>query len=175
MSKIQILNETQVNHYVEVLLPILEVDFNKKADELEKKAKAEQDNFVEDPEVIKLKNEQKEKLDKINKLYELTKQLRVIGKDYRISNSNYYKSSEIVTTDEELAEVITDMEEEVKKLTLKLSEKNFKVDLRHFREHTMKDELRARLSMTSVMGFDEIKKLILGSIDVNSYFTNIIN
>lgn len=172
MSKIQILNEKQVNDYVAVLLPELLEKFNAKRDILKDQAKKEKDNFTTHVEVIKLKKEQLEKVDLATKLIEFFKQLQEFDKDLYIKRKNHW--GELTTTDEEMKELLEEQTTELDELLLKLSKENLFVDQSWYRRDCMSNELRARLSMTAVNDFDKIKTIILESIDINSFFTKTI-
>lgn len=170
MPKIQILNETQVNHFVDVLLPELLVKFNAKAKELEKLANEDKDNFATHAEVVELKEKQDKKVVEVKQLIEISKQLKEINKKYSITNTNSYNSP--VTTEEELERVIKEQKNTMDDLLLRLASIKHNVNQLWTRQSRMTDELKARLSMVTVGEFTEIKEAILKSIDPISYFTN---
>lgn len=166
-TKIQILNEKQVDHFIDVLKPKLVAKFNTIRDILREQAEKEKDNFVTHAEVIELKKKQTEKLEIGKKTIILTKQLHELNVDYRIC-TNYYDS--IIENEEELKRLEERQSKELNDLLLKLSKENLFVDETWSRRSTMLDELRARLSMTAVNDFNSIEKIILESIDINSFF-----
>lgn len=169
MPKIQILNETQVSHFVDTILPKLQKKFNAKQKELEELAKKEIGNFADSAEVIELTKEQLEQVEKTNKLIFASKQLQELDEDYIIKSRNYFGN--IITTEEGLKKLLEDQKGEMNELLEKLSRTKLNVNQTYHRNDMMINELRARLSMTAVGTFDYIQDIILKSIDINSYFT----
>lgn len=167
MPKIQILNETQVNHFVEALLPELMVKFNIEADRLEKLAEERKDNFATHAEVIELKQKQEKKIAEVQKIIEIGKQLKEIDPKYRIYSDRY----DLLNTKEDLEKLIKEQEETLSIVILNLSREALNVADRGRRAENLSIELTARLSMTAVGTFDEIKKTILKSIDPISFLT----
>lgn len=171
MPKIQILNETQVNHFADVLLPELLVKFNAKADELEKLAEERKDNFATHAEIIELKKKQEERIAEVQKIIDFSKQLKEIHPKYRIYSDHY----DLISTEKDLEDLIKDQKEIINLTILNLSKKALHVDNRYTRQEMLTNELTARLSMAGVGTFDEIKTNILKSIDPLSYLTNPLN
>lgn len=173
MSKIQILNETQVKHYFDVLYPELLAKFNPRKDELLKQAENEKDNFSTHEEVIKLRKEYDEKIEKSIKVIALQKELQKIDEAYYVSYNGWRT---IATDDKKLENLKEEADKAIEDKKLQLSRKNLHVDDPWFRREVMNRELTARLSMTAVTDFDTIKDVILKSININSFFsTPIIN
>jgi hypothetical protein len=174
MSKIQILNEKQISHYFDVLYPELIAKFNLKKDELKKQAEVEEGNFATHAEVIKLKEKFDGEVALAIKLIGVQKLLKEIDEKYYISTDGWRHN--IVKTEEGLVELKEANEKLIQTLMQELSQKNLFVDNVWERRVKMANELRARLSMTAVMDFDQIKDVILKSIDINTFFsTPIIN
>lgn len=167
-TKIQILNEKQVDHFADVLLPQLIAKFDTARDILREQAEKEKDNFVTHAEVIKLKAEQTERLEMAKKTVALTTQLEEVDDKLYLSRNGCYGS--IITTQEGLEKLEKDQVKKLNDLLLELSMKNLFVDQSWTRRGIMSDELRARLSMTPVNDFDKIVEVILESIDINSFF-----
>jgi hypothetical protein len=170
MSKIQILNETQVNHFNDVLRPELERAFDAIVEKLEKQAKDEKDDFLTHKEVVELIEKQTKKVELAKQTIEITKQLKELQKDLYISNGAY--RHDIITTQEELDELLKDQKESLDNLLIKLSGKNLNVNSTWARKEQMYDDLKARLCMAVVDNFDTITKLMRDSIKVDSYFEN---
>jgi hypothetical protein len=172
MSKIQILNETQVSHFIDVLIPELNRKFDKKVKELQEQAKKEKDNYLEHERIVKLKEEQNTLLNKYNKILDLSKQPIDIDPDYVIYRSHYSsKRIDQEVVDNLIKEHATNLEQTL----IDLAETALFVNDVYDRKEQMHKELHARLSMVTVGTFDEIKKSVLESIKIDSYFTYPIN
>jgi hypothetical protein len=170
MSKIQILNETQVQHFNDVLRPELERAFDIIVDKLETQAKEEKDNFLTHKEVVELIEKQTKKIELAKKTIEITKTLKELDKDLYISNGGYRHGC--IATQKELDELLKDQKESLDDLLIKLSEKNLNVNSTWTRKEQMYDDLKARLCMLTVDNFDSIVNLMRASIKVDSYFEN---
>lgn len=170
MSKLQILNETQVQHFVDAFKSELIVVFKKKEEELKTQAKTEQNKFITHVEVLKLKEEQKKDYDIAEKIVNINISLKEIGENYFVCRGHYYGDSPIRTI-EDLVELKKRNEESIIKLLYDLSKESLMVNESYTRREQLLDDLRARLSMTVVDTFDNVKEAILKSIDINSYFS----
>jgi len=170
-TKIQILNEKQVDHYADVLLPKLLDKFHEKTNELKELAKLKVNTFIVTPEVTTLKEKHAKQIELAHKTVAITKQLKELGDDYSIQKANQYRV-DIVRTTEELEELLGKQQKEVDELLLELAEVSYNVNAIWTRRTNMSNELRARLSMTAVSSFEIIEKSILESIDIINFFTN---
>jgi len=172
MTKIQVLNEKQVDHFVVYLLPDFEKRFTAIKEDLLKKAEEEKDNFVTHAEIIELKKEQAKELEGIKIINKLSKELNKLDGNCRISRP--YSSATLTKTDEEIKELIKEHEIDVNKRLMHLSKINLHVDYDCTRKERMKNEIRAQLCMTAVNSFDKIKEAIITNININSFFTTTI-
>ena len=170
-TKIQILNEKQVDHYVTLLLPKLNDKFNAKVKELNELAEKQVNKFIAHEDVLKLKEEHAKKIEIAEKTVALTKQLKEISKDFHISRNGYYLNF-ITETEEELTKLYETQQEELDTLLLELSKKSLKVNDVWLRGEYMTAELRARLCMVAVSTFEEIQTKILSEINIDNFFTN---
>ena len=173
MSELQTLNEKQVKHYFDYLLPILITKFNTKAEELRKLAESSVNDFLEHEEVIKLKQEHAKKVELANKGIELTKLVKEINENWYISCTDW--KYDVVTTEEKLKELLEAQKSEIDNLLIELAKKHLNVNDTWTRRECMTSEIRARLSMFQVVDFDTICNGVLNTINIENYFNYPIN
>jgi hypothetical protein len=180
MPKIQLLNETQVQHFVDLLLPELTLSFNEYLEKLKGKVIEIKDNFDTHAEVIKIQESHDTLLKESLTLVELYRQVKTLDPNVNISSS--YHDSKVVALAKAIARdrnALTAQEmkkdQEVNELKTRLIEESLFIDKIAHRAQTLKYELTAKLSVFPVKDFAEVKKQIVNSIDIKSFFTNKIS
>jgi len=179
MPKIQILNETQVDHFYNLLEPMLEKEFNKVKIELLEEAERIKDNFSTHEEVIKLKKEQEDHINKMKAISILIGKVKEIDENL-IINSKQYSDRSVISgavdyfgnPEETIKEIEKSNKEDVDELLLELAQKSLNVNDCYKRYQKLESELRARLCMTAVDDADSICEYIMGEIEIESFFTN---
>lgn len=182
MPKIQILNEAQVTHFTSVLYPELTAQFKEKSEELLALVDKviEQEDFSSNEKILQINKTHDEDAAKINSLVSVFKTLKEIDPNLSVSSHRYsdytIEMARKIYDDPSKIDMLkkarqNDLQHAIKVLA---KEKLF-VDELQTRRTRMYDELRARLSMTSVASFDDIRKLILSTIKIDSYFSTPIN
>jgi shikimate kinase len=124
-NKIQILNETQVNHFFNLLVPEFEKEFSKIEEELLEEVKKIKDNFVTHAEVVKLKEEHQKTIEITNKLILINKTLKEIDKDLRISKKY---CSDPSSTEKDLENLLNSHKEEIENLIQRLAKESLHVN-----------------------------------------------
>jgi len=179
MPKIQILNETQVDHFYNLLEPMLEKEFDKVKKELLEEADKIKDNFSTHEKVIKLKKEQENHINEVKALSELIKKVKKFNESFNICSLSYkYNillkevSEYLIDSETFIKETEEKNKEDVDELLLELAQKSLNVNDCSDRYQKMCNELRARLCMTAVDDADSICEYIMSEIEIESFFTN---
>ena len=168
MNKLQILNETQVQHFYNSYAPILNDGFDVICKALKIKAEEIKFNFMTAPEVLGLLKEQEALITKVKALIEIQNQLKLIGDCYRIADRSWGNGEEY--TEARLLEIIEANKNEFDNLLLRLAKKSLNVNDAGDRKYQMNNDLRTQLCLCKVDSPENIKKAIFEAIQVNKYF-----
>ena len=180
MPKIQVLNEKQLCHLQQDIDSIVRKTYERLYKERKDKALTEIEKYDNHEIIIKRREEQKLELEKIEKLIELNKLVKVAGTDkdgdpmFKITGCWCYYTTLVDKANNIIAGKLTvkDIEEKYNEVLIAekliLSEKNYGVHNSVW--YLIESRLSALLAVTEIASYEEIKQHIIDSIDIDSFF-----